>query len=246
MNRLLAQDQPLTSPHDDASTLFESSPPREAGTHAHTVFAPLHYEPKYAYPALVWLHGPQGDERELNQVMPEISLRNYVGVAPRGTSLFDMRGVRTGYSWSQNDGEIQLAEQRVSAALRHATAQFNVHEQRIFLAGCGCGGTMALRLGLMYPERFAGVLSLGGRFPGGKTPLARFAQSRQLPLLIASGRDSVAYPAEQVCADLRLCHVAGMQIALRQYPGGDALTSVMLADLNCWIMEQINGDPNAD
>src|SRR4051794_19841644 len=49
------------------------------------VFAPLHYESNYAYPLLVWLHGPGDDESQLKRIMPLISMRNYVGVGPRGT-----------------------------------------------------------------------------------------------------------------------------------------------------------------
>ena len=50
----------------------------------HTIFAPLHYEPGYSYPLLVWLHGPGCDERQLLRIMPLVSMRNYVAVAPRG------------------------------------------------------------------------------------------------------------------------------------------------------------------
>ncbi len=50
-----------------------------------TLFAPIHYESNYAYPLIVWLHGPHDDERQLKRIMPFVSLRNYVGVSPRGT-----------------------------------------------------------------------------------------------------------------------------------------------------------------
>ena len=48
------------------------------------VFAPLHYTPKYDYPLIVWLHGPGGDQRQLLRIMPVVSLRNYIAVAPQG------------------------------------------------------------------------------------------------------------------------------------------------------------------
>src|SRR3954470_13867118 len=51
---------------------------------AYATFAPIHYEKRYAYPLLVWLHGDAGSERELRQIMPLVSMRNYVAVAPRG------------------------------------------------------------------------------------------------------------------------------------------------------------------
>ena len=49
----------------------------------YTLFAPLHYEPNYAYPLVIWLHGPGDDERQLLRVMPLVSMRNYVSVGPR-------------------------------------------------------------------------------------------------------------------------------------------------------------------
>ena len=52
---------------------------------AHCIVTPLHYERNYAYPLVVWLHGPGGDERQVTRVMPLVSSRNYAAVGPRGT-----------------------------------------------------------------------------------------------------------------------------------------------------------------
>ena len=41
-----------------------------SGDTVHSLFAPLKYEPGYAYPLLVWLHGLHGDERQLLRIMP--------------------------------------------------------------------------------------------------------------------------------------------------------------------------------
>ena len=60
--------------------LFSSS----AQDTIHASFAPQHYESGYSYPLLVWLHGPGCDERQLLRIMPQISMRNYVAIAPRG------------------------------------------------------------------------------------------------------------------------------------------------------------------
>jgi hypothetical protein len=58
---------------------------------------------------------------------------------------------------------------------------------------------------------------------------------------MATSRENRVYPASRVCRDLRLLHAAGCTVALREYPGSDALTSNMLADLNCWLMELVCG-----
>ncbi|HEY5315673.1 MAG TPA: hypothetical protein VIK18_24295, partial [Pirellulales bacterium] len=97
------------------------------------------------------------------------------------------------------------------------------------------------RLAMNHPSRFRGVLSLCGGFPSGGRPLWRLAEARRLPLFLATGRDSAAYKPSDVCEDLKLFHSAGMSISLRQYPCGHQITSLMLSDMDRWIMEQITG-----
>jgi hypothetical protein len=64
-------------------------------------------------------------------------------------------------------------------------------------------------------------------------------EARGLPLWLASCGESRDYPLAQVCRDLRLFHSAGMSVSVRQYPGGDELTTLMLSDMDRWIMEQV-------
>jgi phospholipase/carboxylesterase len=204
-----------------------------------SLFAPHHYEPNYAYPLLVWLHGPGGDEHELCRVMPHISTRNYVGVGPRGCCPPETRSL--GFDWFQRQKGIELAEQRVFESIEIACAKYHVAEDRVFLAGYQCGGTMALRIGLHYPDRFAGALSIGGPFPTGLAPLSQLREVRGLPIFIAQGRESDLYPLQRTCDELRLFHVAAMHVTLRQYPCGDELTTQMLSDMNVWMMERVTG-----
>jgi phospholipase/carboxylesterase len=230
---------------------------------ARALFAPVHYESNYAYPLIVWLHGANDDERQLKRIMPFISLRNYVAISPRGTLAADDRSAdrkgsdsigpcakakssdrgaeagRTGFAWEQTEKHILLAESRVLEAVDHAQQTFNISPRRIFLAGFGCGGTMAFRIALNLPDVFAGALSLGGPFPLGFNPLAQLVRARSLKWLLSTGRESRRYPPDRVCENLRLLYAAGMSISLRQYPCGDDLTTQMLGDIDRWIMEQL-------
>lgn len=206
---------------------------------SHTLFAPLHYEPNYAYPLLVWLHGPGDDERQLQRVMPLVSMRNYVAAGPRGVCLAE--GGLAGYCWLPTDEAIAAATQSVFDCLEAASDRFNVAPSRIFLGGYQCGGSMALRIALAHCEKFAGAISIGGPFPTGRRPLARLDLARRLPLFLAQGRESELYPIRQSCEEIRLFHAAGMSVSLRQYPCGDELTTQMLHDLNVWMMERVTG-----
>jgi phospholipase/carboxylesterase len=207
-------------------------------TFPHAIFAPLHYERGYAYPLIVWLHGHGGNERQLQRVMPVVSMRNYVAVAPRGNRLPDQAG-RDAYGWLQTQEHIQQAQQIIFDSVALASRKFNVSSRRIFLTGVDQGGTMALRIALKYPAGFAGAISLGGRFPTGRTPFGNLVEARRLSLFLGTGRVSQEYPAAQVCEDLRLLHAAGLSVTLRQYPCGDELMPQMLSDLDRWIIEQI-------
>ena len=243
MNRI--QPRPMRDAHlsskrsSDLATSGQFLPARR-GTQT-ALFTPLHYEPNYAYPLLVWLHGPGDDENQLKRIMPLVSLRNYVAVAVRGPSQVHRAGGRTGYTWTRHRALVTLADEPVFDAIEMAQSRFNVSPDRIFLAGFDCGGTMAFRLGMDHPRHFAGVLSLCGEFPAGRTPLRRLTEARRLPIFLTSGRDSRRYPPMTVCDHLRLFHSAGMQVALRQYPCGHEITPGMLADMDRWIMDQVAG-----
>ncbi|MHB8902358.1 MAG: alpha/beta hydrolase [Thermoguttaceae bacterium] len=209
---------------------------RTADDSAHAFFAPLHYEPKYAYPLLVWLHGPgHNDERQLVRIMPLISMRNYAAAAPRGLTGQPLLGL----DWPQDPRSIEVATHRVFRCIGAAQERFHIADRRVFLGGFDAGGTMAFRIALNQPESFAGVLSLGGALPTGHHPFGRLVAARRLPAFLAMGRDSEIYGPEKACDDLRLLHTAGVSVTLRQYPCGHELSAQMLRDVDRWIMEQI-------
>ena len=210
----------------------------------YALFGPLHYEPGYAYPLIIWLHGPAHDEQQLRRIMPLISMRNFVAVAPRGLCQFGKDGP-LGFGWPQSGESLEQAEHRIFDALATALEKYHISRRKVFLAGFDQGGTMAFRVALSQPQHFAGILSLGGRFPTGRTPFGNLASARKIPVFLASGRDSREYQAEEVCKNLRLMHSAGMSITLRQYPCGHEITPQMLADMNRWIIEQITESSQA-
>ncbi len=211
----------------------------------YTLFTPLHYEPRYSYPLIVWLHGYQSDERQLTRIMPLVSMRNYVAVAPRGTLITDATSPSGCFGWQQGEEQVSQAETRIFDSIDQVTQKLNIARQRTFLAGFDCGGTMAFRVAMKHPEAFAGVLSLGGSFPTGCTPLSKLTAARRLPIFLAAGRHSTAYPPAKVCDDLRLLHAAGLSITLRDYPCGQELPPQMLSDMDRWVMEQIQSSASA-
>lgn len=230
-----------------------------ASSGCHALFAPLHYEPGYAYPLIIWLHGPGGNEDELPIVMPEISLRNYIGAAPRGVEVYHPRRADAAdqplagdaadddeaarFNWRQSEDHILLAEQRVFGCLDYAHSRYNIAPERVFLVGYRSGGTMALRIALAHPDRFAGVVSLAGGLSRRFAPLSRLREARDLPVLLGGGQDGVLYSQRHAADDLRLLHSAGVSTIVKLYPGGDELSDLMLTDVDRWIMQQLFPTP---
>lgn len=200
------------------------------------LFSPIHYEAGYRYPLVVWLHSEHGSEHELRQVMPLLSPRNYVGVAPRGTCRSSKRAIS--YQWLHCAAGVADACERVRRSIQQASVQFNVHDERIFIAGYGLSGTMALRVALEHPELFAGAISLGGRAPRGLHVFRRLNDARKLPILVSVSPQPGQFTLGDLSDDLRLLHSGGFSVSVQLYPDGDGLTDCMLARCDEWIMER--------
>ena len=228
-----------------------AAPPKRS---EYLLFSPIHYEPKYAYPLIVWFHSPGADEKELFRVMPQISLRNYVAVAPRGLTFEENGGNQSHrfssvegfvsrfaplYDWSENAPSLDEIETRVFEAIGHAQLRCRLAPDRVFLAGVGAGGTMALRMGARHPEAFAGVISFSGRFPFSPFSLTKWDSLRRLPMMIALGAKNPVFPPNAVNQQLRLFHTAGMSVSIRQYKTASDLVPQMLKDANQWMMDRI-------
>ena len=250
MNRLATQpiafNPPPVSTHSPLSLPLDSlsgpgaqveAPPRPAMRPA--VFCPLHYEPGYPYPLIVWLHDAGENEQVLRRVVPRISLRNYVAVAPRGTAADAAPGsTEEEFTWLHDADHFEQAEERVLDAVGFVRKSLNVSPERVFVAGKGKGGTMALRLAFEHPQRFAGAISLDGFLPRQGLPLARVNDLRRLPVLLTV-RVTESLDRNCLREDELLLHAAGIPYTRKAYSGEDAAALQMLVDLDRWIMAHV-------
>lgn len=215
-------------------------------THPHILFSPMHYEPMYSYPLLVWLHGSGDDERQLTRIIPEISLRNYVAVAPRGLPIDQpvplptldlsvsaiLHRSKDNFDWGFYD-DFSLIEQRVFDCITIAKERCNIAEHRIFIAGFGTGGTTALRLAMLYPDYFAGAASFVGEIPNNSTIFPSWRTTSPLSVLLGIN-ESVTHHASRM---MELFYMAGLNVEIREYFDARSLTPAMLQDLNRYMME---------
>lgn len=242
MNRMklgpiAALPQPSYSDSSTSSTAtkaFQSQLSRAQGME-HTLVIPMHYESSHAYPLIVWLHSSNDDQRQINEVLPKISERNYVGVSVRGPDNHS----NGKYCWLQSPDSIETSSNHVSQAIDLATCRLNINPQRVFIAGQGNGGTMAFRLAFEFPSLFAGVASVNGSLPANLNPLRNWLDSRGTPVFWTHGRRSDEFPESNLCHQLRLLHIAGFAVTLRQYPCDNIPSDQIFSDLDIWMMKEI-------
>lgn len=196
-----------------------------------SVYLPENYEPNYAYPLVIWLHGDGGNEEDLQLVMPLVSDRNYIGMAIRAP--WD--------SWTEAEhANTHDFETDLHATVCRLRSQFHVHSERIYLAGFGSGATMALQTVLNRPEWFAGAAMMGGQIPSTPYPLAKLNELRGKRVLWTAGDSDPTIPVEATGRGLRTLHVAGMQTTVRTFAGRHQMVEGMLDGLNHWIMQGIS------
>jgi phospholipase/carboxylesterase len=200
-------------------------------------FYPLNFQSSYKYPLIVWLHSDGCNEDQINQVMPHISVRNFVGVGVRGSRAADANGLR--FEWAENSAGKGAAHDNVMSAIKDAQQRFSVHSDRIVLAGYGSGGTAALRIAMQEPNRFAGVVSVGGPMPGNSIKQFKTLRQRRLPMLWLWAKENKQYTQSQLHDDCQMAMTIGSQVEIRQYPGDDEMDTVVLSDLNDWVMRTV-------
>jgi phospholipase/carboxylesterase len=204
-------------------------------------FLPTGYEPNYPYPLLVFFHGNGGSEEQILRLAPRLSRRNYICIALRGPQLLPERDDgRSRFSWGAETHFDAQLEDYVLHAVEQTRRCYHVHSERIYLAGVCEGATLAYRLGLLFPEKFAGVISLNGSMPRRGGPLLRLPEVRQLRVFIGHGIANAYVPLSAARQDFSLLYTAGLAVQMHTYPANHRLHPTMLRDLNRWIIETIS------
>jgi phospholipase/carboxylesterase len=239
---------------------------------AEACYVPQRYEPNYPYPLLVMLHSRGSDEQQMVRSADAMNWRNYVGLSLRGPETVNRRGQPIGFGWGPEfarrdrdrgadriaapvtDTErfrrrladeadpIDTLEDAVFSAVRRTRSSLHVHSERIFLVGSGEGAAVAYRLGLTYPERFAGVVAINGWLPGNFRPLGRLKSCRDLKILVVHGEWNARARVETARKDVAVLRAGGLKVAFQSYPCAHRLTAPMLSDVDTWLINQCTAE----
>jgi phospholipase/carboxylesterase len=206
-------------------------------------FLPTGYEPNYPYPLLVFFHGQGGSEEQVLRLAPRLSRRNYVCISLRGPHpLGPGADGQAGFSWGEDGQCDPQIEDYVLRAVEQTRRNYHVHSERIYLAGFCEGATLAYRLGLTFPEKIAGIISLNGTLPPRGGPLFRPSEMRHLRVLIGHGIANAVVPLALAKRDFRVLYAAGVDAQLHTYPTTHRLHPHMLRDIDRWIMNSLEAE----
>ena len=145
-----------------------------------------------------------------------------------------------GYTWGRDGQFDSQIEDYVLQAMEQTRRNYHVHSERIYLAGFHEGATLAYRLGMTFPEKVAGIISLNGAMARQGGPLLRLPEARQLRVLIGHGIANAVVPLALAKQDHRLLYTAGLDVKMHTYPATHRLHPDMLRDINRWIIDAIS------
>ena len=201
----------------------------------HSIHLPQHYEPRYAYPLIVWFHGEGSSEQELPGIMDQISDRNFIGLAIRGNVVQD-----NGFAWSNDAASIDTLVNDVESIVLSLRRQYHIHSERIYLAGFGSGASTAMELIIRKPEWFGGAACICGSYSKLKLPSFRLGEFRNKRILLGTtGADRSRNVRDTVNAG-HLLFSSGIKIGTRFYQDSvKTPTAKMLGDINHWLMDDV-------
>lgn len=236
--------------HDEASSQWlvdDVSLPGILGQSVNAVtpdaasIVPSNYEPRYAYPLVVWLCGPDCKSHQALEHIARLSPQNYVGLAIED-AIIEQRDNKSNPSDVMVDLIRQLAEveSRIVNTIRVFRENVHVHSERIFLAGIGQEASTALLIAMHQPEWFAGCVAFNGQVP----PLAQlFTQRRELCskrfwLSSSSLRRSVT-SCDATNQSMRTLVQSGADVTMKAYAASAPVTPAILREVDDWIISGI-------
>jgi phospholipase/carboxylesterase len=208
----------------------------EAGRMPMSLFLPQAYEPRYPYPLLVFLHGHGEQERQWIDAVPNLSRRNYICIGLRGVRSVVRADGETGYSWGGARRCDAMIEEYVLSAIQETMRVCHVHSERIFLAGFCEGASVAYQLGLSFPDKFAGIVSLNGWVPPGPYAFRQASQEAGPGIFIGHGMQNQRVPMDRAKEAYQLLMAAGLNVTLRLYPSDHTICPMMLRDVDRWVI----------
>ena len=230
---------------DDAATLESRIQKRsynfkEAGKEVvYTLFVPSSYDADQPNKLLVLLHGLGSNPNQVIRykgVVQQAQEHGYIVVAPYGYNERGWYGSR-GYGnkfarrfWNRKQATTnepenlgELSEKDVFNVMEIVRKEFNIDDDRIYLAGHSMGGGGTLHIALKTPEIWAGLAPMS---PAIYSSPDKLENARHLPFIVVQGDKDRLVPVAIARNWVKKMDELGITHEYIEIPGGNHFSSI--------------------
>jgi len=197
-------------------------------------------------PALVLVHGVGSNERDLAGLAARLdprfvvhSLRAPIPMGPDAYGWFRVTFTADG-PVHDVDGAT-AARARLGDTLRALKAGGTVDPERIFVLGFSQGAILGIATALTEPGLVHGVVAVAGRTLPEVQRAAAGKTLQGTAVLLVHGRDDQKLPFALGETSRDILQASGLPLTWRPHDGRHTITPAMLADIDAWLDEQLDG-----
>ncbi len=200
-------------------------------------------------PTVIAIHGHGAHSQDLLGLAPYLANGRLLMICPEAE--FMLQPGMPSYTWFQPTGpdmkrtpeEFERVTTRVSSFISEALTQYRGDPDRTVVLGFSQGGSLAYRLGLGDPARFAGVAALSTWLPEEAEQAAAAGDAlAALPVIVQHGTSDPAINIERGQDSRDRLEALGVQLEYQEYEMQHQIGAESLSDLSVWC-ERVLGLP---
>lgn len=209
----------------------------------HTAYEPAGDGP---HPMLIAFHGWGANALDLLGLAPYVADGHFTVACPQGPMEVEI-GPTRGYGWYQirmggppNPEAIEAAARDAAKFVDSVIARYPVNKRKVVLLGFSQGGTIAYRLAMATPDRFAALVGISTWFPPELKDAVKDREAlERLPTLIQHGRADDMIEIGRARTSVENLREMKVPLTYREYDCGHEITADGLADLSTFLTDKV-------
>lgn len=207
--------------------------------------------PAGGWPLVVALHGMGMTSDQFALVLNDLLDPEAAYLFPQAVYPYEIRRegtIRIGYAWYLYDGHEEPFRSTLAASEAHLLKLIDevgrripINPGKVFLLGFSMGAYLAFFVALRNPDRFSGLVAIGGRMKE-EFLLDRLPGARGLPILMVHGEKDRAVPLERAQSTHETLKRHGFTVELRLFPVGHEIRAVEVEAVKEWLSKRLRGE----
>ena len=203
-------------------------------------------------PTVIAIHGHGAHSQDLLGLAPYLANGRLLMICPEAE--FMLQQGMPSYTWFEPTGpdlkrtpeEFERVTARVSQFISEALTQYRGDPERTVVLGFSQGGSLAYRLGLGEPGRFAGVAALSTWLPEEAEQAAVAGDAlAALPVVVQHGTSDPAIGIDRGQDSRDRLEALGVQLEYHEYDMQHQIGAESLGDLSAWCKRVLDLPPLA-